>query len=531
MQYFIHHVKIIDGSNSPAYYGNVGIRDGRLVICSAQPSLSADSISIDGTGLTLCPGFIDSHSHSDLCMGADPHRTLFAKVSQGVTTEVNGQCGYSLFPIHPANSGISIGILGGFVSDRIRSVLPGMKQYSDYISYAGQCNNVTNSVQLVGHCLLRGAVMGTENRPATPKELDTMCRLLDQAMRQGAKGLSSGLVYIPGAYCDHAELTALCKVIAPYGGIYATHMRNEADEVEHSVADSIAIAREAGVKLVISHHKICGKQNWGRSVKTLEQIRCAHEEGVAVYLDLYPYHATMTSLDNCIPPQYMSAGFSHLKELLADADSRREITAQIKQNPAAYDNPYINTGGFHKIMVSVAPGTPDAVGKTVAEYADLYNMDPFDAYYQLLIDNDNHCMASFFSLSEDEMLSIYASPYAMIGSDSILNEAGGPSHPRAYGSFIRPLAEFALKRRLLPLEQAVYKQTGLTASVWNIPNKGLIRDGYDADLVLLDESKLRDMADFRDGTRPAQGVVMVMNAGRIIYENNRLTGEYPGRAL
>ena len=530
-EFYIKNVKIIDGSGAPAFYGNVHVIDGKLYLTEAVPAGNATKAVIDGTGLTLCPGFIDSHAHSDLCIGANPEIAYIGKISQGVTTEVCGQCGFSLFPVSRTDFAVSAEVLGGFISERIRSVLPRFVSMEAFESYAKKAAKVTNYAFLAGHCMLRSAVMGVADRKPTADEFKEMKQLLKEAMEHGARGMSSGLVYIPGAYCDQNELIELCKVMAPYGGIYATHMRNEADDSIKSVAASIEVARQSGVPLVISHHKICGKKNWGLSAKTLKLIENARKEGISVHLDMYPYHATMTNLDNCIPPHYFSEGNAHLASLLSDPVSRAKIRKEMQIDPASYDNPYLNTGGFHKILISSAPSTPDAVGKTVQEYADLVGKNAFDTYFDLLLENNFACMASYFSLSEEDMLAIYRSPYAMIGSDTICSEVKGPAHPRAYGSFIKPLADFALRRQLISLEEAVHKQTGLTASVWKLEKKGLIRDGYDADLVLLDETRLQDMADFEDGTRIAQGIVGVYVGGELVYDGNRITDARPGRCL
>lgn len=540
--FFIKNVKIIDGSGAPAFIGTVHIQNGKIYLAdsdSGSASMiggsaaldSSGSAVIDGSCFTLCPGFIDSHAHSDLCIGADPDIAFIGKISQGVTSEICGHCGFSLFPVSKSDSQISREVLDGFISDRIAAVLPEFTSMQSFLTFATEAKKVTNYGFLVGHCMLRSAVMGVADRKPTADELEQMKALLREAMEHGARGMSSGLVYIPGAYCDNEELIELCKVMAPYGGIYSTHMRNEADDSVKSVSDSIDIARKAGVSLVISHHKICGKKNWGLSAVTLKLIEDANREGLNVHLDVYPYHATMTNLDNCIPPHYFSEGNAHLAELLSAPETREQIKKEMQIDPAAYDNPYLNTGGFHKILISSAPKTPAAIGKTVQEYADSLGKDAFDTYFDLLLENHFTCMASYFSLSEDDMLAIYRSPYAMIGSDTICSEKKGPAHPRAYGSFIKPLADFALKRHLLTIEEAIHKQTGLTASVWKLPKKGLIKNGFDADFILLDETKLRDCADFEDGTKIAEGITAVYIGGELVYDGTHITQARPGKCL
>lgn len=525
----IRQIKIIDGTGQAAYYGNVGIKSRTL--CLPCPETEA-AHTIDGRGLTLSPGFIDSHSHSDLCLGADPSVAFIGKISQGITSEVTGQCGVSLFPSRKSHlEELQNTVLGSLAGQTARSMTARFTSFERFLNFADSVPKTANYAFLVGHSTLRTAVMGTENRKATPKELQAMKALLKEAMEHGAKGLSSGLVYIPGAYADREELTELCRVIEPYHGIYATHMRNEAELVNEAVAEAISTAEASGVSLVISHHKICGKQNWGASARTLEQIHKANERGVRVNLDMYPYHATQTTLTNCMHPDYFSESTDTLLARLDSGSFRREVMETMQAFPPSYDNPYINAGGFDGILISSAPNTPDAVGRTIASYAAMRAEEPFDTFFYLLRQNRLLVNATYFSLNEEEMLQIYRDPYTMIGTDAICSETPGPVHPRAYGSFVKPLADFALKRRLLPLEDAVRKQTGLTAAVWGLSKKGAVLDGFDADLVLFDESSLQDTATFENGARAARGIRFVFVGGAVIYENGRLTEARPGSCL
>lgn len=290
----IRDADLVDGTGKPAYHGSLGVKDGRITFAVAG---EAARETVEATGLTLCPGFIDAHSHGDLSIGT-PHGTI-SKVSQGVTTEIGGQCGQSAFPVDPRFLR-EIGDVMAFSPDFARMPYDRFSDFSAFLRYARTLPLANNMMSLIGHNILRASVMGVENRAPTPQELGRMKERLQAAMEQGALGLSSGLVYIPGAYSQTEELIELCKVIRPYGGVYATHMRDEARHVVESVREAIAIAEQAGVPLVISHHKVCGRPFWGKSEETLRLIDEAAARGVKVMLDQYPYEANMTAL--CMLP-------------------------------------------------------------------------------------------------------------------------------------------------------------------------------------------------------------------------------------
>ena len=527
-EYIIRNVRIIDGTGRDMYEGSVRIADGKF----SFEKLNQDDVPVlDGKGLVMTPGFIDSHSHADLCLGLDETKTLIGKISQGVTTEVAGQCGFSLYPYKEEMREELRSCLGLFVDERIKAKLPQFATFAGFMQYATKEKKLFNYAFLVGHSVLRAAVMGHANRKPTAVELEEMKSLLKDAMKHGAKGLSSGLVYIPGNYADADELIALCKVIAPYGGVYATHMRNEADDVTGAVTEAIHVAREAGVELVISHHKICGKQNWGASEQTLALIHAAGAEGVQVHYDIYPYHATMTTLDNCLPPKLFAEGTEALLSHLQEAEFRKMVRESMQEVPPQYDNPYLNAGGFGGVLISAASRTKDAIGKTIEAYAKEKNADPFDTLFDLLIANKLEIQATYFSLQEEEMLKLYLDPHAVIGSDAICSEQMTQTHPRAFGSLIRPLAEFALKRGIIRLEDAVRKQTYETAKIWHLARKGAILEGYDADFVLLDIEKLEDTATFAHGASLAKGVEAVYIAGRLVYTPAGITQVRAGEVL
>lgn len=315
----IRGATIVDGSGAPRFRGSVGCLDGTIQLLPAEPCETARRV-IDGKGLIVAPGFIDAHSHGDICLGK-AFSTL-SKVSQGITTEVAGQCGFSMFPVNPATLPLLRQDLAIF-TDELPAEMEGFAGFAQFLRYAHSQKLAANIKMLVGHVTLRIAVMGFDNRKPTPAEMERMKVLLREAMEQGALGLSSGLIYIPGAYADWEELAELCRVVAEYGGIYATHLRNESKDVVRSVEEAIRVAEEAGVPLQISHHKVCGKPYWGLSEQTLDLMEKAVGRGVRVTIDQYPYDACMTHLNVCVPPRYFSMEGGLMAALRDPACGRR----------------------------------------------------------------------------------------------------------------------------------------------------------------------------------------------------------------
>ena len=300
LDYLIQNARIIDGSGAPSYIGSVGIRGGKLVLTSGnEPAASV----IDAAGRCLAPGFIDAHSHGDLILGTeDAH--LF-KTTQGVTTEIVGQCGLSMAPVSPENLAAIQNMLS-MGTPRFPAEMGEWTTFSRYLEYADSQPKTANAKMYIGHSSLRIAVMGMENRPATDRELDTMKGILREAMESGAAGFSTGLIYTPSCYAEETELVELAKVVAPFGGIYASHMRDESNFVEEAVEETIRVGRQAGVLVDISHHKALGRANWGKQKRTRKRIEEANRDGIAVICDQYPFTRNMTTLNACMPPDRKS---------------------------------------------------------------------------------------------------------------------------------------------------------------------------------------------------------------------------------
>lgn len=518
----IKNAEVVDGSGAKAYFADVGLLNGKITFSTEEKEAKK---VINAEGLTLCPGFIESHSHGDLFLGNCV--AMLSKVSQGVTTEVCGQCGQSFFPIdsrfldNPTPLNPKEGELP----------LEKFTNFDSYLEYVNKIPFALNEIFLVGHNALRRSVMGVADREPTEDEMKLMKERLRFAMDKGAAGLSSGLVYIPGVYSKTEELVELCKVIVPYGGVYATHMRNEAENVVESVKEAIYIAEEAGVPIVISHHKIAGIKNWGKSLETLRLIDEAAERGLEIMLDLYPYEASMTSLNVCIPPWHFSEGNKALINKLNDPKTRALMKSEMDKEDGGYDNFYLNSGGFKGVFISTSPNVPEAEGMTVTEYSKKIGKDEFEAYFDLMVKNEIEGKGIYFSMNPEEMEKIYLHERTVVGSDALSHSLEEKGHPRAWGSFIKPLRLFVREKSLLSFEEAIKKQTSLTAKAWRIKNKGLIKEGYDGDLVLLDKKNLNDRASYADSNQKAEGVVAVYVNGELVYKDKELTGIYPGKVI
>lgn len=514
MEHLIKNVTIVDGTGTSPYIGDVGISKGKIVL---NPKETAEN-TIDGTGLHLTPGFIDAHSHNDFILTKE--LGPYTKLSQGITTEIVAQCGVSLAP----SSEKYFPLLLGLLSTQNIPQIPEMQQWTTiekYLDFIDTLPLYTNMKTYVAQGILRLAVMGLENRPATEKELEEMKELLANAMEHGALGISSGLVYPPGSFTPKEELIELAKVIQPYGGIYATHMRDESNFVVEAVKEAIDIGRQSGVTVQISHHKVLGRQNWGKHKETLKLIDDANKEGIAVHFDQYPYTRNMTSLSVVIPPEYFDIGNEALAKKLNDKGFRAKLKAEMTDPDNPYDNYYLSAGGWSGVYV-LASGNRDAVGLSIKEYADKIDKDPFDAFFDLMEDYDLGGTACFDTMRQEDLFDIISSPYAMTGTDGITTSLEYPCHPRTFGTFPRAIIQYTRENSVLSLEEMIRKMTSLPAEVFSLDNKGIIENGYDADLVLLDYKNLEDTATYTDSNQITKGINAVFVNGEIAFANGEL---------
>lgn len=515
----IKNVEIIDGTGCLPSFGMVAISNGKL--CADGVRWESDQV-IDGTGLTLAPGFIDVHSHGDFVAGHDYAR--LCKVSQGITTEIAGQCGSSCFPVTSESRDL-LYANANIVGEDIDKNLDTFTNLDGYKAYLEKSRLSANMMLFMGHSALRLAVMGTSDAKPDEVQMAKMKELLENAMKQGCAGLSTGLFYPPSAYADVDEVSALCEVVAKYGGIHTTHIRNEGSQVLKSLEEVLEVSRRTGVKLNVSHHKICGQKNWGMSKETLALLDAARAEGLTVTMDVYPYLASMTKLAACIPTEYFVKGTAWLQEEL----KKPELRAEIREKMENYeDGRYRQCGGFTGVMIGVCPSRPEADGKFISDFAKEVGEDPFELFFDLLVQDGGKCNAIYFTMCEEDLERIVKDSHTMIGTDGLVASLEGKTHPRGWASFPRAIRLFVKEKKLMSLETMIYKITGLAAKTYGLKKKGRIADGYDADLVLFNKEEIGDAADFVHSSRLCTGIKTVIVGGKIVYTDGTLTEEAPG---
>lgn len=519
MKTLIENCRIIDGSGSPAFFGSILLSDGKQTVIvddDAAPSIQDVDQVIDASGLTAVPGFIDAHSHGDLTMLG--RYAAMSKLSQGITTQVAGQCGVSMFPALPSQA------------DQFRRFVAGIAPYPDLPEDLSYCESAgafidwmkiippsVHTYTYVGHGALRLWAMGFENRKPDKGELSRMCDMLRRCIREGALGLSTGLVYAPCCYADNDEILTLLRVVAEEGGIYATHPRNEADTVVEARQESIRLAKEAGVPLCVSHLKCAGRNNWGKSVTMLADIDQAVENGQKILIDCYPYMAGNTSLNVSIPPRYFANGLTGLIDALK-SPTEREIIREEMSRPSNYDNYIYNSGGFDGTYVSSCPIDHAAEGMFVSEYAKQQDMDPFDAYCDILIKNGGLGLGIYFHMSEDDVTRVLQHPLCVVSTDGLVGLPQENPHPRSFGTMGRAYQMMVREKAFATPEQAIHKMTGQAATFLGLSGKGFIKSGYDADVLLLDLDHFADTSTYSHGSGLCTGIERVYSNGFCVYQ-------------
>lgn len=533
----VHGGLVVDGSGRPAFETDVGIVKGKI---AEMGTLDIDHASevVNASGLAVAPGFIDMHSHSDLVLLVNPKAE--SKVRQGVTTEVVGNCGSSAAPLvgpareHRSRQASLYGIDVDWAS------------FNDYLEKLEK-GVAVNVAPLVGHGTVRQCVLNMEERAPTSGELDEMRKLVAEAMREGAFGLSSGLVYPPGRYADTAELVELCKVVATFDGVYASHIRGERETLIDAVQEALRIGEEAGVSVQVSHHpaKIGA---WGRSPETLAMMDEAARRGVDATCDLHPYVAGSTGLSALLPPWVQEGGPRRILERMRSPETRRQIRADMAEEKVPGPGPcgLVKRGMWDQIIISSYP-TEEMEGRTLAEIAEERSVDPFDAYFDLLLESETEGGVIGFYYNEEDIRHVLRHRRSMIGSDGyalapygILSK--GRNHPRSYGTFpmifrkyvrgeSRPELRHDTGGKVLTLEEAVRKMTSAPAHKLGIRDRGLLREGMWADIVVFNPATIADTATYLDPYRYPVGVEHVLVNGVAVIREDDHTGALPGRPL
>lgn len=520
---------IIDGTGNPYYRADIGIEGEHIVRIESDIDPSDVKRVIHADGLTVCPGFIDSHTHDDLFVAVKP--TADEKVLQGATTLVVGNCGFSAAPPMRDKAAFFRGFLGAFGGNELPDDFLEISTVNDYLERIESASPGINVLSLVGFFTVRAAVMGMENRAPSDTELDKMRALVARAMEDGAFGLSTGLAYAPGIYARTDEIIELCKVVRRYGGIYTTHLRSESDSVIAAVAEAIRIGDEAGIPVQISHHKIIGKDNWGKSVETLKMMAEARSMGVQVACDQYPYSAGSTFLRAVLPPRYLSEGLDELLRKLTDQTVRQALIEEIEKGVDGKWENFIRGTGFENIVISVSPSHHEYIGKSVAEIARIKDMEPYNVMFDLLIEDKAGTIVILFMMGDDDILRIMKSPFTMVGTDGIPSFGNSKVHPRMTGTYPKILGRYVRERGTLSLEDAIRKMTSFPAQTFRIKRKGLLVEGWDADVVIFDPMTITDQSTYEEPEKGPLGIHYVLVNGQIAVENGKLMDATSGQVL
>ena len=512
----IRDAVVVDGTGSPGAAGSVLIRDGLIEgVFRPGEELPGSIPTIEAGGKSLCPGFIDLHNHSDVSMLVEPWMDCYLR--QGVTTMVVGNCGWSAWPRVGAASLAEIsGVAPGDLDMRWSS-------FADYVDAVERAAPSVNIAVLAGHGTIREQVMGWERRAPTGGELREMQALVSEAMEAGAVGMSSGLIYAPGMYADTDEVAAVAEAVEPFGGIYASHIRGESEQVFAATAEAIEIGRRAGVGTHVSHLKVCNRPMWGRAEALLGLIDDARAAGADVSADQYPYTAWETTLDSFLPPW---APLTELGAILAS--DRERLRHSVLEGEEGWESS-VDGVGWDRIQI-VGHARAELTGRTIAEVAEVEGADAFDTCCRLLLDDPSTSIIGH-AMHEDDVRTIMARPEVMVGSDGTSTSPQGPLgrfvvHPRYYGTFPRVLGRY-VREGVLAFEVAVAKMTSLPADRFRLGGRGRIEPGAVADVVLVDRDRIEDRATYERPHAFANGIDLVIVGGVVSWDgraNRRRSG-------
>jgi N-acyl-D-aspartate/D-glutamate deacylase len=518
----IRGAELADGSGGPLTRGDLLVSDGRITAVGPAGAYDlVDAEIVEADGLVVTPGFIDVHSHADNAPLQAEDDT--SKILQGVTTEVVGNCGFSLAPVDPAAETM----LAAF-SQRIFPPLRwGWHSFAEFLTAADAGGYVTNYAPLVGHGILRLAVLGMADRRPDDGEQAAMGRLLDEALDAGAFGMSTGLIYPPGVFSATDELVALAKRL-PAGRVYATHMRSEGAGLFDSIDEAVEIGRQAGCRVQVSHLKAAGRSNWGQGGAALERLDRARRDGVAVTQDVYPYDRSSTMLTACLPPWFQEGGDAAILIRLEDPAMLARARADV-EGPNAGDS-HVAGAGYDGILVS-STASHRFEAQTLTEIADELGIEPFDALVHVLRAEQLRASMVTALMSEPDVETVMAHPMTMIGTDGLPPGTGGRPHPRLFGTFPRVLGHYARERGVLSLPAAVAQMTALPAQVFGLPDRGRIAEGAVADLVAFDPQRISDVCDYRNPVHRPAGIAWVMQAGQVAVRDGQWLGKRLGRRL
>ena len=538
----IANARIVDGCGNPWYYGDLAVRGARIAAIGAPGALRGRTV-VDAGGRYVAPGFVDPHTHSDISILQYPRAD--SVVRQGVTTHVTGNCGMSPAPLSAAHRDEALHNWAHYWDiSRVAWDWTSFRQYLKVLELAGGAINIA---PLVGHGALRLAVMGLAERAVTERELVGMERLLDAALRAGAHGLSTGLVYPPGCFSDTEELVRLCRVVARYRGIYTTHVRGERETILEAVAEAIAIGRRAGVPVQVSHNV----PKWGApegAAANLALIEAARREGLDVTTDSDVHTDLAPRLSRALPQQVLDLDHDALIALLSDRSRRAELRRAVVEDvlPGAGYAGLVRHGRFDRLVIFQAGRHPELRGRSVADIAAERAADPFDTFLDLIVEEDDQIVGLFDYMEEKDIRALLCSPLSMVSSDGLVmppaDELDDPAlyWPCSYGEYPGILERYVRDEPVLRLEEAIRKMTSFPAQRFGLLDRGVLRPGLRADLVVFDLDKVRDRATnlyphtypFKNiPHRHPEGLDWVLVNGEPVIADGEHTGALPGRVL
>ncbi len=517
---------IVDGTRAKPYAATVYIKDGKIVEISEDDAKPAAGV-FDAAGHIVAPGFVDIHSHSDVSYLKTP--TMESKLIGGVTFELVGQCGISPVPLCDRNIDLTLvnqSTVGEGEIDRHNFIARDLAGYAGHFETCGASINIG---ALIGHGTLRSYVVGWEMRQLTADEIATMCDVLDKMLTQGALGLSLGLIYPPGSFCDTEEIIALARVVAKHDKLLAVHMRNENKRIFEAFDEMVRVALETGVKLQISHLKMMGTSQWGRADELLAKLDLARAMGVRIHCDQYPYTASHSVLTSCFPKWVMEGGYDAFVARLKDDKIFAEM---IREGlPEMY-----NRAGPENIVISEIPDAeyPEIINKSLVEIAEYLHMPLLEAIRHILIRCKGHIQCLYYGMNESDVLKIMRRRDICTGSDGVaydLSHPNGKPHPRNTATFPKFL-RLVREKNLMPVEDAVYKITALPATLMGLGQKfGYIKPGYDATITVFDFDTVADGATYAQPTLPPTGIDFVLVNGVPVLEHGVFTQNRPGKFL
>lgn len=525
----IKNGRLVDGTGNPWFKTDIGIRDMKIQRVGNLSKVDAKKV-IDAQGLFVASGFIDMHSHSDHVLLVDGRAE--SKIMQGVTTEVIGNCGSSAAPLSDASLELVKAGMRSFLEESGLTI--DWRTMDEYLTRLERQGTSVNVAPLVGHGRIRMAVMGMEDREPIKSELEEMKRYLKEAMESGAFGMSTGLIYPPGVYAKTEEIIELAKVVAEYGGVYASHTRGAGETMMDAVKEAIEIGDKAKVSVQVSHLKAAGKRNWGKVKDALEMME-EWKDKVEVTCDAYPYTASSFGLAAMLPPWMRGGGNEKLVDRLKDPEVRKKMKKQMMEGISGWSSP-LRQAGWEDTMISRSSRMEEIEGLSMKEASKKYGKDPFEFAFDLLIKEKGGGRVIRFTMDEKDVITALSHPLSMIGSDGravsphgVLGK--GKPHPRYYGTFPRVISRYVKQKKALTLEDAVRKMTSLPARKLGLWDRGLIKPRMRADIVIFNYNTIQDTATFSDPHKFPKGIECVIVNGSVTVDKGEHTGALPGTVL